>query len=125
MFLDGRQLNVTLALSREEAGKIKSNDDRKKVDKRNLYLAKEGTMDLQSASAKKLSKQELVKRQRAAAEKKAKLANPNYFVSKTRISVRNLSATVTEKQLKDTLLKYTKGTPAHIKQVPLSKLCTK
>jgi len=74
-------------------------------------------MDLQSVHAKKLSKPELVKRQRAAAEKKAKLANPNYFVSKTRISVRNLSATVSEKQLKDTLLKYAKGTPAQIKQV--------
>jgi len=117
LFLDGRQLSVTLALSREEASKIKSNDDRKKLDKRNLYLSKEGTMDLQSVIAKKLSKPELVKRQRAAAEKKAKLANPNYFVSKTRISVRNLSATVSEKQLKDTLLKYAKGTPAQIKQV--------
>ena len=74
-------------------------------------------MDLQSVNAKKLSKPELVKRQRAAVEKKAKLANPNYFVSKTRISVRNLSATVSENQLKDALLKYAKGTPVQIKQV--------
>ncbi|XP_065897360.1 RNA-binding protein 28-like [Dysidea avara] len=121
LFLDGRQLNVILALSREEASKIKSTDDSKKVDKRNLYLAKEGTMDLQSVNAKKLSKPELVKRQRAAVEKKAKLANPNYFVSKTRISVRNLSATVSENQLKDALLKYAKGTPVQIKQVKIMR----
>ena len=30
----------------------------------------------------------------------AKLANPNYFVSKTRLSIRNLPLTVDEKQLK-------------------------
>jgi len=116
--LDGRQLNVTMAVSREEAVRIKSsNDEKRKVDKRNLYLAKEGTMDLQSQESKKLSKSELVKRQRATAEKKAKLANPNYFVSKTRLCVRNLAASVSEKQLRGVLSKYVKDLSAQIKQV--------
>ena len=84
--MDGRQLNVTMAISREEAVKMKTaKEEKRKVDKRNIYLAKEGTMDLQSSESKVLSKSELVKRQRAASEKKAKLANPNYFVSKTRL----------------------------------------
>ena len=116
--MDGRKLNVTMAISREEAVKIKTtSDEKKKVDKRNLYLAKEGTMDLQSQEAKLLSKSELVKRQRAASEKKAKLANPNYFVSKTRVCIRNLAASVGEKQLRDILIKHVKGTPGKIKQV--------
>ena len=116
--MDGRQLNVTMAVSREEAVKMKTtNDEKRKIDKRNLYLAKEGTMDLQSPETKLLTKSELVKRQRAASEKKAKLANPNYFVSKTRLCVRNLAASVSEKQLRDVLLKYVKGTPGKIKQV--------
>ena len=121
LHLDGRQLNVTMAISREEAVKVKaSNDEKRKVDKRNLHLAKEGTMDLQSQESKLLSKSELVKRQRAASEKKAKLANPNYFVSKTRLCIRNLAASVSEKQLRDVLLKYIKGTPAaKIKQVKI------
>ena len=116
--MDGRQLNVTMAISREEAVKIKTtNDEKRKVDKRNLYLAKEGTMDLQSTESKMLSKSELVKRQRAASEKKAKLANPNYFISKTRLCIRNLVASVSEKQLREVLLKYVKGAPGKIKQV--------
>ena len=116
--MDGRQLNVTIAISREEAVKMKTaNDEKRKVDKRNLFLAKEGTMDLQSQEAKLLSKSELVKRQRAASEKKAKLANPNYFVSKTRLCIRNLAASVAEKQLRDVLIKHVKGTPGKIKQV--------
>lgn len=111
-----------MAISREEAVKIKAaNDEKRKVDKRNLYLAKEGTMDLQSQESKMLSKSELVKRQRAASEKKAKLANPNYFVSKTRLCIRNLAASVSEKRLKDVLIKYVKGTPGRIKQV--NSLC--
>ena len=116
--MDGRQLNVTMAISREEAVKIKTtNDEKRKVDKRNLYLAKEGAMDLQSSESKMLSKSELVKRRRAASEKKAKLANPNYFISKTRLCIRNLATSVSEKQLRDVLLKYVKGTPGKIKQV--------
>ena len=128
MYLDGRQLNITVAISREEAVKIKTtSDEKKKVDKRNLYLAKEGTIDLQSQEAKLLSKSELVKRQRAASEKKAKLANPNYFVSKTRVCIRNLAASVAEKQLRDVLIKHVKGTPGKIKQVniPCKIIATK
>ena len=107
-----------MAISREDAVKIKAtNDEKRKVDKRNLYLAKEGTMDLQSQESKMLTKSELVKRQRAASEKKAKLANPNYFVSKTRLCIRNLAASVSEKQLKEVLTKYVKGIPGNIKQV--------
>ena len=115
-----------MAISREEAVKIKTaNDEKRKVDKRNLFLAKEGTMDLQSQEAKLLSKSELVKRQRAASEKKAKLANPNYFVSKTRLCIRNLAPSVAEKQLRDVLIKHVKGTPGKIKQViiPCKNYC--
>ena len=116
--MDGRKLNVTIAVSREDAAKINTTkDDKRKVDKRNLFLAKEGTMDLQSPDSKILSKSELMKRQRAASEKKVKLANPNYFVSKTRVCIRNLAASVSEKRLRGVLSGYVKGTSGRIKQV--------
>ena len=53
-------------------------------DKRNLYLAKEGLILAASSAAQGLSKGDLLKRQNAEKEKKAKLADPNYFVSPTR-----------------------------------------
>jgi len=45
-----------------------------------------------------LSKIELSKRLKAEQEKKQKLLNPNFFISKTRISVRSLPLTVDDKQ---------------------------
>jgi len=51
-----------------------------------------------SEAGKALSKIELAKRLKAEQEKKQKLLNPNYFISKTRISVRSLPLTVDDKQ---------------------------
>lgn len=53
-------------------------------DKRNLYLAKEGVIVPGSQAADGLSKADLQKRQKAEAEKKAKLRIPHFVVSKTR-----------------------------------------
>ena len=43
-----------------------------------------------SEAAKDLSKADLAKRMKAYSEKKAKWAKPHYFVSRTRLCVRNL-----------------------------------
>lgn len=79
---------MTKALTRGKAAelakekKIEGNKETK--DNRNLYLAKEGLILPGSVAAKGLSKADLLKRQKAEKEKKVKLENPNYFVSKTR-----------------------------------------
>lgn len=86
--LDNFKLNVTKAVTRGKAAELakekKIEGTKETKDKRNLYLAKEGLVLPGSAAAKGLSKADLLKRQKAEAEKKAKLENTNYFVSKTR-----------------------------------------
>ena len=86
--LDNFKLNVTKAVTRGKAAELakeKKLDGTKDTrDKRNLYLAKEGLITPGSEAAQGLSKADLVKRQKAEAEKKAKLENPNNFVSTTR-----------------------------------------
>lgn len=86
--LDNFKLNVTKAVTRGKAAELakeKKLDGTKDTrDKRNLYLAKEGIITPGSEAAQGLSKADLVKRQKAEAEKKAKLENPNNFVSTTR-----------------------------------------
>lgn len=52
-----------------------------------------------------LSKGDQLKRKRAAAEKKAKLASPNYVVSATRLAVRNLPKMLDDKALKQLFLR--------------------
>lgn len=61
--------------------------------------------------AKDLSKADMTKRSKAYAEKKAKLANPNFYVSKTRLCVRNLPTSVDEGRLK-ALCQHTASGPA-------------
>ncbi|KJE97589.1 hypothetical protein CAOG_09091 [Capsaspora owczarzaki ATCC 30864] len=104
--LDGRTLSVALAVERNEAKQLMDSNTKKReaasklTDKRNLYLAREGTIDPNSEIALTLSKTDLAKRAKAEQEKRAKLKNPNYFVSTTRLSIRNLPTTVDEKALK-------------------------
>ena len=85
--LDGRKLQVTLALSREKTKKMiqeQKTVQKEYGDKRNLYLAREGVIISGSHAAVDLSKEDILKRERAEAEKKSKLKNPNYFVSTSR-----------------------------------------
>ncbi|KAJ3043183.1 RNA recognition motif-containing protein, partial [Rhizophlyctis rosea] len=101
--LSGRFLNVTLAVARSEAttlaqeGKVR----RRAEDKRNLYLMREGVIFPDSEAAKSLTPSELSKRQQSYAERKRLLAtNPNLFMSRTRLSVRNLGLKVDDKELR-------------------------
>ena len=82
-----RPLAVTLAVTKGKMPQLLAEKDtRTKTprDKRNLYLAKEGVILPGSEAALGLSKSDLQKRQKAEAEKKAKLKMPHYIVSKTR-----------------------------------------
>lgn len=100
--LDGRELNIARAVDRTKAKQLQEDrlDDTKKQDKRNLYLAREGVILEGMAAAKELSKKELEKRERAWKEKREKLKNPNFRVSETRLSVRNIPPHWTEVDLR-------------------------
>ena len=53
-----------------------------------------------SDAAREVSKADMLKRTKAYAEKKAKLSKSHYYVSKTRLCVRNLPTSVDERKLK-------------------------
>ena len=102
MELEGRIPEVFMAVSRDEAGKIKPKSTVK--DTRNLKLSKEGIIMPNSEVFQALSQEEIEKRVEYAREKNMKLKkNPNIFVSKTRVLMRNIPKAVDEKQLKATI----------------------
>ncbi|KAL7749651.1 RNA recognition motif-containing protein [Sorochytrium milnesiophthora] len=101
--LHGRLLSLTLAVPRDEAQSLSAKDKARaeKQDKRNLFLVREGVITAELPAAEALSKTELEKRVASYDERKQSLAkNLNLFISPTRLSVRNLPATIDDKQLK-------------------------
>ena len=103
---DGRLLLVTSAISRTAAADVNAS---KKDDRRNMRLAKEGVILRGSPEAVGLSAADLDRREASWNEKKKRLQNPNFFVSNTRVSVRNLAKEVDSKILKDFFLKACSG----------------
>ena len=88
IIMEGRRLVVMKAVTRGKVMEFeKQRKDSKKEpkDKRNLSLAQEGVIFRNSEAAKELSEADMKKREKAWAEKKAKLKNQNYFISKTRL----------------------------------------
>ncbi|RLO08744.1 hypothetical protein DYB28_001815 [Aphanomyces astaci] len=104
IYVDGRLLSVTRAMAKDDADRLTEENSakRKAVDKRNMYLAYEGTINVNKAAETELElpKMDIEKRRRAIKEKKEKLKNPLFFISATRLSVRNVALGVDEKVLK-------------------------
>lgn len=101
-FLNGRLLNISWALSRSDATQAAKDGKarRRAEDKRNMYLITEGVIFPDSDEAKGMSPSELSRRQKSYTERKRLLAlNPNLFMSKTRLSIRNLNLKVDDKLL--------------------------
>uniref|UniRef100_T2M3Z4 RNA-binding protein 28 n=1 Tax=Hydra vulgaris TaxID=6087 RepID=T2M3Z4_HYDVU len=119
--IDGRALVVSLAVTKGKVNEIvrEKMDAKKETDKRNLYLAYEGMITRNSPAAEGLSDADLKKREKALIEKKAKLKNPNYFVSRTRLSVRNLPLNISSIELKDAFLKAVKNDDIKINNVKI------
>lgn len=61
-YLDGRQLNISLAVSKEKVMDLIKNKKSKTKDKRNLYLAKEGLIYPKSPASEGVSQADLAKR---------------------------------------------------------------
>jgi len=97
--LEGRNLIVLPAISREKLNEAKNKKDSKK-DKRNLNLAREGYINPNSQEAEDLSKSDLEKRRVLDTRKKDLLKNLHNFVSDTRLCVHNLPASVDDQRLR-------------------------
>ena len=103
VIVDGRQVQLATAVTREEAralGVGKSVGGAVVKDRRNLYLAQEGEILQDSPASVGVSAADMEKRKRAAEEKMQKLQNPNFSVSSTRLHVRNVPTTMDEKTLR-------------------------
>jgi len=103
LVLHGRTLDVVHAVTREEAGKLKEEGEkaREKADKRNMYLLREGVILPNAPAAETLSSVEVQKRTDSYNARRALLgSNPSLYVSKTRLSIRQIPTYVTERMLK-------------------------
>lgn len=107
LVLKGRQLHILPALKKEEMENLRTSDQKhnKIKDKRNIYLMDEGAVQPGTPAAHGLSKLDIKRREDAEREKRAKLKNPNYIVSSTRLCFRNLPLSVDEKNLKEIIKK--------------------
>eukprot|EP01117_Protostelium_nocturnum_P013543 TRINITY_DN5059_c0_g1_i1.p1 TRINITY_DN5059_c0_g1~~TRINITY_DN5059_c0_g1_i1.p1 ORF type:complete len:671 (-),score=276.67 TRINITY_DN5059_c0_g1_i1:19-1980(-) len=95
--LDGRILRISRQVERKEA-----EDQSRLRDKRNTYLLQEGYIPLNSKAANGMSARDSAKREASLQQRKMKMKNsPNFFVSKTRLSVRNVPQDMTEKKLRE------------------------
>lgn len=114
-----RTCKIDLAVDRQSAQSIKDSEVAKRgKDKRNMYLANEGLIipvtegdehNHGPAKTANMSEADKEKRQRAQSEKNKKLQNPLFFVSATRLSIRNLGKTVNDKELREICLNAAKN----------------
>ncbi|KAG1745626.1 hypothetical protein EDB19DRAFT_1632174 [Suillus lakei] len=103
LVLHGRTLDVVRAVTRDQAGKLKDEGEkrREKADKRNLYLLREGVIMPNTPAASTIPPVELEKRTNSFTARRTMLrTNPSLYVSKTRLSVRQIPLFVTERTLK-------------------------
>ncbi|WVF70433.1 hypothetical protein IAT40_005223 [Kwoniella sp. CBS 6097] len=103
LVLHGRTLEVSRAVTREQAGQMKEDGERARNagDKRNTYLMREGVVFPNSPAAASLPEAEVEKRQASFNARKTLLrSNPSLFISKTRLSIRQLPLFATDRTLK-------------------------
>ncbi|MCJ1226017.1 RNA recognition motif-containing protein [Toensbergia leucococca] len=103
--LDGRVLQVSRAVDRNEAARltISSSSVRnlRDKDKRRLYLLSEGTIASNAPLYDQLAPAELKMREDSAKQRQTLIrTNPSLHLSLTRLSVRNIHRNVTSKDLK-------------------------
>ncbi|KAJ7043307.1 hypothetical protein C8F04DRAFT_1029446 [Mycena alexandri] len=103
LVLHGRTLDVVRAVTRDVAGKLKEDGEKKreKADKRNMYLLREGVILPNTPAADTLTPTEIERRTSSYNARRALLkSNPALFISKTRLSIRQIPIFVTERLLK-------------------------
>ncbi|KAF8638463.1 hypothetical protein AX17_002197 [Amanita inopinata Kibby_2008] len=103
LVLHGRTLDVVRAVTRDEAGRLKEEGERarEKTDKRNMYLLREGVILPNSPTADLLSSVDLERRTNSYNARRTLLkSNPSLYISKTRLSIRQIPLYVTQRVLK-------------------------
>ncbi|GAA6062588.1 hypothetical protein JCM10212_004183 [Sporobolomyces blumeae] len=102
--LHGRVLAAVRAVSKDDADKLREDRDKKgnaKTDRRNLYLMREGVIFPSWAIAKTLSAADMDARQSSFDARKGLLrSNPSLYISRTRLSVRQIPLYVTDGMMK-------------------------
>ena len=103
--LDGRVLQVSRAVDRNEANRLATEGnsirDARDRDKRRLYLLSEGTIPADSPLYHTLSPSELKMREESAKQRQALIkSNPSLSLSLTRLAIRNVPRNITSKDLK-------------------------
>ncbi|XP_046658077.1 RNA-binding protein 28-like [Daphnia pulicaria] len=98
--LDGRILDVALAVTREDLDHKKQEAEKKEhKDKRNLFLAREGFIRPGTLAAQGVSPTDMAKRQQNELWKKQMLRNLHMFISRERLVVHNLPPSLTDQKL--------------------------
>ncbi|KAG9020533.1 RNA recognition motif-containing protein, partial [Tulasnella sp. UAMH 9824] len=104
LVLMGRTLDVVPALSKGDADNLKEAAEKlkeKRTEHRNLYLLREGVIFEDSPAAKDMPPAALKARLASYDQRRSTLrSNPALYISRTRLSVRNLPRFVTERCLK-------------------------
>ncbi|PVZ99061.1 hypothetical protein BB558_004928, partial [Smittium angustum] len=105
--IKGRLLNVTSALSRDNAEDLakKKMLSRQTLDKRNVYLLREGVVFPNSEAASKFTPAELDLHQKYYGSRKQQInKNSNLYISKTRLCFRNIPRSATKANLRKAAL---------------------
>ncbi|KZO97711.1 hypothetical protein CALVIDRAFT_512877 [Calocera viscosa TUFC12733] len=103
LVLQGRTLSVVRAVPRDDATKLKEDGEkrREKEDKRHLYLMREGVIFPNAPASSTISSEELNRRVASFNTRRTLLrSNPSLYISKTRLSVRQIPTFATERTLK-------------------------
>ncbi|SCV72435.1 BQ2448_3972 [Microbotryum intermedium] len=102
--LHGRVLAAVAAVSKDDADRLREDRDKKggaKSDRRNLYLMREGVIFPSWAIAQTLHPSDMAARQSSFDARKGLLrSNPSLYISRTRLSVRQVPLYVTDGMMK-------------------------
>ncbi|XXH04430.1 chromosome condensation complex Condensin, subunit G [Hypoxylon texense] len=127
--LDGRILQVSQAVSRDEAGRLAETGvaarQNKEKDKRRLYLLSEGTIMKDSPLYALLPPSDIQIREQSASQRKKLIqGNPSLHLSLTRLAIRNIPRNMDSKKLKALAREAVVGFAKDVKEgrrQPLSK----
>lgn len=127
--IDGRVLQVTQAVSKDEASRLAESGaaarEGKHQDKRRLYLLSEGAIRKDSPMFDILAPSEIKIREQSAAQRKKLIqSNPSLHISLTRLAVRNIPRDLDSKGLKALAREAVVGFASDVKagrRQPLSK----
>jgi len=120
----GQELQIDMALGRNELVKAKELRDKKKEnnkksDQRNLSLANYGV--ILNLSELDGNENDLRKRQKLEDVKKQKLKDPSFFISPTRLTIHNLPVNIDDTKLRNIIIQTLKDNHIPMKDIVLNE----